>query len=78
VKAVIEVLSGIVRVGPEMDHYGSPYDIAVAFSSTDGKTVVLKALVSDQKLRFSHYKAILKALKELDLKPTWVRIQRNS
>lgn len=75
INAFIEILSGIIRVGPDANKYGDPWIISVAFSVSDGKTAVIKALVSDGKLRYSHYKAAYKALKELGLHPVWYRIK---
>lgn len=42
-KAHLEILSGIIRTGEECDHYGAPYENAVAFSC-DGMRVTIKAL----------------------------------
>lgn len=75
-KAFVEHLSGVIRVGPDCDSYGKPYDYAVAFSSTDGKVAVLKGLVSDgRKASPSHLKAIVKALKALGLEAKWHRVK---
>lgn len=73
-KAYVEILSGIVRGGPETDHYGAPYDYAVGFSSTDGRTAIVKALVGDGKMTVAHAKAAFRALKDLGLEPRWERI----
>lgn len=63
-KAFLEILSGIIRVGPDCDTYGKPFEYAVSGSSVDGKTFVLKALVSDGKLTPSHVKAAVNLLKD--------------
>lgn len=73
-RASVEILSGIVRVGPEHNQYGDPYDFAVGFSSVDGKTAVVKALVTDDRPGTpSHLKAVVSALKEKGLTATWER-----
>lgn len=72
-KAFIEVLSGIIRVGPDCDQYGKPFDYAVAFSSVDGKTAVVKALMSDGSLTQTQARVALRTLNDLGLTPTWDR-----
>lgn len=75
-KAFVEVLSGIVRVGEDCDTYGKPYDYAATFSSTDGKTAVVKALVvSDGGGTMAHVRAAFDALKKLGLTPVWERFK---
>lgn len=73
-KAFVEHLSGVVRVGPETAIYGDPFDFAVAYSSVDGKTATIKALVSpDKDFTISHAKAVIKALKDIGLNHIWER-----
>lgn len=78
--AFVEILSVIVRVGPGCDKYGDPFEFAVAVSSVDGKTAVVKALVaegSQHQFTVAHSKAIIRALKRtlIPFKAcTWERI----
>lgn len=74
-KARVEILSGIVRVGPDHEKYGDPYDGAVAFSSADGRHAVVKALNSEGLVTLSRTKAVIKALKDVGLIPIWERIK---
>lgn len=78
VKAFVEILSAIVRVGPDTDQYGKPFEFAVGVSSTDGRTAVVKALVAKGDFMMSYARAIIKALKE-DIKGfekiVWERIK---
>lgn len=62
-KAFVEVLSAIVRVGPSADRYGEPFEFAVGASSVDGKTAVVKALVSKGNFTRAHAAAIIRALR---------------
>lgn len=73
-KAFVEHLSGIVRAGPDCDAYGKPFDYAIAYSSTDGKTAVIKALASDGKMTVGHAKAAFRELAKLGLTATWERM----
>lgn len=57
-------MSCIVRVGPDTDTYGKPFEFAVGVSSTDGKTGVVKALVAKGEFKMAYAKAIIRALKE--------------
>lgn len=63
-KAHVEILSAVVRVGDDTDEYGKDFDYSVAVSCTDGKTAVVKALVSDGDFTSGHAKAIIRALKD--------------
>lgn len=74
-KAFVEHLSGIVRIGDVADHYGAPFEVSVAYASVDGKTAVIKALTSDGNLRVSHARAVIRALKDLGLRAIWERIR---
>ena len=74
-QAFVEHLSGVVRVGPGCDGYGKPFDYAVAFSSVDGKTAVVKALTSQGSLTVAHARALIRALKDMGLSATWERIR---
>lgn len=74
-RAYVEYLSGIVRVGPQAAHYGDPFQYAVAFSSVDGKTAIVKALTSDGKLTVAHARAAFRALKQIGLTARWERIK---
>lgn len=76
-KASVEILSGIVRCGPSHHQYGDPYDRVVTFSSTDGKTAVVKGLVTpaDNPLTQTEARTIIRAIKALGLKVDWERIK---
>ena len=76
-KAHVEILSGIVRVGEHTDEYGKAFDFAVAFSSVDGKTAIIKALTKLNGTDFSHSHAmtIIRALKKQGLEVDWERIK---
>ena len=74
-RAFVELLSGVVRVGAGCDAYGRPFEYAVAFSSVDGKTAVLKALTSEGGFTVAHARAVIAALKELGLAVSWERIR---
>lgn len=75
-KAFIEPLAGIIRVGPRAERYGDPFDYAVAFSSVDGKTAVLKALVADGRQTAAHGRAAIAALKAIGLTAVWERVRQ--
>lgn len=61
-KATVEILSGVVRSGPNCERYGDPFDFGVAFIG-HGKRAVLKALVHGQQtLTIAHERAAVKAL----------------
>lgn len=72
-KAFVEILSGVVRVGPDCDKYGKPYEFAVAFSSADGRHAVIKALVANGTFKMSYAKEIIRALNKIGLVPIWER-----
>lgn len=74
-EAFVELLSGVVRVGPSCKSYGEPFEYAVAFSSVDGKTAVLKALASEGGFTMAHARAVIAALKKQGLAATWERIR---
>lgn len=74
-KAFVEHLSGIVRIGEDCDAYGKPFEYAVAWSSADGKHAVVKALVSDGKLSVRHCRAVFTALRDIGLEPIWERFK---
>lgn len=66
-KAFVEFLSGLVRVGPRAEKYGDPFELAVAFS-VDGDTAIIKGLVTNGHMKPSHYRAGKKALEAIGLK----------
>jgi len=74
-KAFVEYISGVIRVGPDCDAYGKPFELAAAFSSVDGKTATIKALVSGGELSTAHARAAFKALKDIGLTATWERFE---
>ncbi len=61
-KAHLEILSAVVRVGSDTDAYGKPFEFAVALSSVDGKTAVVKALVASGEFGPAHARALAKAI----------------
>lgn len=64
-RAFVENLSGLVRVGPACRAYGDPWDFICGYSSVDGKTAVIKGLRSyDAGFEKAHADAILDALAE--------------
>lgn len=72
-KAFTEILSGVIRVGPETDSYGKPFEYAVAFS-VDGDVATVKALCSqDRGLTLTHCAAIRSEFRRLGLKMRWER-----
>lgn len=72
-QACFEITGGIVRVGPLTDAYGKPFDFAVAVSSVDGKTAVVKALTKDERFTIVHARTIISKLKEYFEAVTWDR-----
>lgn len=74
-QAFVEHLSGVVRVGPRTDHHGAPFEYAVAFSSVDGKTAVVKALTSRGGVTVAHARAVIRALEKIGLDVTWERFK---
>lgn len=74
-KAFVEHLAGVVRVGADCDEYGKPFEYAVAFSSADGKHAVVKALTADGKFTHSHARAVIAALQAIGLKAIWERFK---
>ena len=75
-KAFVEILSGIVRAGPQCDAYGKPFECSVAFSSSDGKTAVMKALTSNGALTVAHARAAFAVLAGMGLRPVWERFDQ--
>lgn len=77
-KATVEILSGIVRVGPDHDRYGDKYEAAAGFAVSDGRHAVLKGLTSrDEDLSTVHVRAAMKAVRALGLIPVWVRFKNS-
>lgn len=74
-RAFVEHLSGIVRIGPDAVRYGDPFQYAVAFSSVDGKTAIIKALTSDGNLTVAHARAAFRALGQIGLTARWERMK---
>ncbi len=74
VKAHVEILAAVVRIGPDTDAYGKPFEFAVALSAVDGHHAVLKALVSDGTLQTAHAKAAIRAVQRAGFKSVgWER-----
>lgn len=73
-KARVEILSGIVRVGPQMDGYGDPFEFAVAFSADEG-VAHLKGLVADRRFTLRHAAAIRRALRQVGLRLDFRRVE---
>lgn len=79
VTGFVEILSGIVRVGPQATTYGEPFDFAVAFSSIDGKATTAKALVNPNQtiLTRAHVAATISVLKAAGFQDvTWERFKQ--
>ena len=74
-QAFVEHLSGVIRVGPGCDGYGRPFDYAVAYSSVDGRTAIVKALISKGGLSVAHARAVISALKDIGLTARWERMR---
>lgn len=74
-KAHVEFLSGIVRVGPFTDAYGKDYDYSAAWASVDGKTAIIKGLVSPDKMlsRAHAAMALAEVQRRTGLKTDWER-----
>lgn len=70
----VEVLSGLIRLGPNCTGYRKPYDRVVTFSSTDGKTAVLKGWVGQ--VTHAHRRKIQALLAPLGLVIDWERGDR--
>lgn len=75
VKALVEITSGIVRVGPDMTAFGKEFDFAAAFVASEGEAEV-KALLSNPDMVFSmeHFRAGYAALRALGLNVHWQRV----
>ena len=81
-KAFIEDIcehAGVIRVGPDTDCYGKPFDMAAAFKvefDGDGNRVAtIKALTTcTVPLTIAHTRAALDALADRGLKARWFRI----
>ena len=69
----VEILSGVIRLGPDITHFGAPFDIAVAFASVDNKVAVLKALCEPGRLTKAHVKEAIAAVARLNLTAHWER-----
>lgn len=67
-KAHVQILSGIVRVGENCEHYLDNYDFAVAFSSVDNATAIGMGLVNPwgeaKPVTRAHILAAIKQVKE--------------
>lgn len=84
-KAFIEEIcehAGIIRVGPDTDQYGKPFDLAAAYTvdidSAGNRIATLKALTAPlTPLTIAHARAAIDALSERGLKVRWFRINRS-
>lgn len=72
--AFVEILSGLIRVGPDAERYGSPYEFSVAFSS-HANFATLKGLSAPRKITAADYRAVFRACRELGLEPIYERIK---
>ena len=65
-RACVEITGLIVRVGPECDSWGAPFEFAVAGVASGGR-LEIKALAGDSHgaVRRVHWKALLEALAPL-------------
>jgi hypothetical protein len=73
-KAYTEILSGIIRAGPECDAYGKPFDFAVAFSA-HACVATIKGLVQPGTIRLTraHLEAMRQECERLGLEYIWER-----
>lgn len=84
-KAFIEDIcehAGIIRVGPEADAYGKPFDMAAAFKvevdAEGNRIATIKALTTCLvPLTLAHTRAALNALADRGLKVRWFRLVQN-
>jgi len=74
-KAFVEILAGIVRVGPECNGYGDPFEFAAAFSANAG-VAIAKGLVGSDRYTLAHHRAGINALHAMGLVTDWERIKR--
>lgn len=76
--AFTEILSGLIRIGPDAHRYGDPFECSIAFSANKG-FATLKGLVVPRKytLRESRdiFDVVHKRCRELGLEPIYERIK---
>lgn len=76
--AYIEILSGLIRIGPDAHVFPNPYECSIAFSANKG-FATLKGLVVPRKytLRESRdiYDIVHQRCRELGLEPIYERIK---
>ena len=81
-KAFVEEIcehAGIIRVGPDTDQYGKPFDMAAAFTveidSAGNRVATIKALTAPMiPLTIAHARAAVDALSERGFKVRWFRV----
>jgi hypothetical protein len=73
-KAFAQPISGIIRVGPDTDQYGKPWDYAVTYSSTEPGICMLMGLKGDGKVSTAHRRAVMQVVRNLGFKSVrWER-----
>lgn len=73
-KAFVQHLSGLVRVGPTCDRWLAPWDYIAAYSATDMDLAVIHGLKGDGRFKIIHARAIIAAVQALGFKRvTWLR-----
>lgn len=74
-KAFIQHLAGIVRVGPDCDRWMAPWEYVAAYSATDMQVAVVHGLKGDGRFTMAHARAIIAAIKALGFQTvTWLRV----
>lgn len=63
--ASIEILSGLIRLGPEHFKFGDPYTVSLAFS-VDEDEAILKGL--DQHITYENGREIIEILRQYGLR----------
>lgn len=64
-KAFTQPLTGVIRVGPDTDQYGKPWDYAVTYSASDMDTCTLLALKGDGGITRAHWHAVMAEVRRL-------------
>lgn len=74
--ASVEMISmvAIVRAGPVHRKVGDPFDFAVVVVGKDGKGIVKALVKSDADFDKAYFKAGIKAIRSMGLKPDWIRM----
>lgn len=70
----VELLSGVIRLGPDCHKYGDPFVKSAAWSSIDGKTAILKGVHGE--VTHQDRREVVRLMKELGLKVDRERVRR--